>query len=104
MTNSTKKFQDTMYLYGNTGLHIDAHSRGSLTGFNMMNSFKQEGMHGIADNTNINFYRPAFNVLVASGLLGYVSDGKQTTIGFDGNRYDFVSRIIGVYLRDNTCW
>ncbi|WP_375694248.1 filamentous hemagglutinin [Bartonella sp. AD24XZML] len=28
LTNSTKKFQDTMYLYGNTGLHDDAHSRG----------------------------------------------------------------------------
>ncbi|WP_375633219.1 hypothetical protein [Bartonella sp. MM97QHHN] len=52
-------------------------------------------MHGIADNTNINFYGPASNVLVAYGLLGYVSDGKQTTIGFDGHRYDFVSRWIG---------
>ncbi|WP_375666197.1 hypothetical protein [Bartonella sp. TT121SHDZB] len=24
-----------------------------------------------------------------------MSDGKQTTIGFDGHRFDFVSRIIG---------
>ncbi|WP_404978404.1 filamentous hemagglutinin [Bartonella tribocorum] len=96
LTNSTQEAKDLMSRYGNTGLHFDAHSRGSLTGFNMMNSFKQEGVHGIAnENTNINLYGPAFNVLVASGLLGYVSDGKQTTIGFDGHRYDFVSRIIG---------
>ncbi|WP_246350210.1 hypothetical protein [Bartonella fuyuanensis] len=55
-----------------------------------------EGVHGIAnENTTINLYGLAFNVLIAFGLLGYVSGGKQTTIGFDGNRYDFVSRIIG---------
>ncbi|WP_375705879.1 hemagglutinin repeat-containing protein, partial [Bartonella sp. AA2SXKL] len=95
LTNSTQEAKDLMYSYGLTGLELYGHSRGTMTLGNMLNSFKQEGVHGIADNTNINFYGPAFNVLVASGLLGYVSDGKQTTIGFDGNRYDFVSRIIG---------
>ncbi|WP_396584119.1 hemagglutinin repeat-containing protein [Bartonella grahamii] len=95
LTNSTQEAKDLMYSYGLTGLELYGHSRGTMTLGNMLNSFKQEGVHGIADNTNINFYGPAFNVLVASGLLGYVSDSKQTTIGFDGHRYDFVSRIIG---------
>ncbi|WP_375701061.1 filamentous hemagglutinin [Bartonella sp. AA23NXGY] len=95
LTNSTQEAKDLMYSYGLTGLELYGHSRGTMTLGNMLNSFKQEGVHGIADNTNINFYGPAFNVLVASGLLGYVSDGKQTTVGFDGHRYDFVSRIIG---------
>uniref|UniRef100_UPI0035CFDFF1 filamentous hemagglutinin n=1 Tax=Bartonella sp. AA74HLJMH TaxID=3243436 RepID=UPI0035CFDFF1 len=95
LTNSTQEAKDLMYSYGLTGLELYGHSRGTMTLGNMLNSFKQEGVHGIADNTNINFYGPAFNVLVASGLLGYVSDGKQTTIGFDGHRYDFVSRWIG---------
>ncbi|WP_375680306.1 MULTISPECIES: hypothetical protein [unclassified Bartonella] len=54
----------------------------------MMNSFKQEGVNGIAGNTTISFHGPAANVLVASGLLGYVSDGKQTTIGFQEDIVD----------------
>ncbi|WP_246787203.1 filamentous hemagglutinin [Bartonella taylorii] len=95
LSNSTQEAKDLVYSHGITGLELYGHSRGTMTLGNMLYSFKQEGVHGIADNTNINFYGPAFNVLVASGLLGYVSDGKQTTIGFDGNRYDPVSRIIG---------
>ncbi|WP_375654108.1 filamentous hemagglutinin [Bartonella sp. AP19HLJMH] len=95
LTNSTQEAKDLMSRYGNTGLHFDAHSRGSLTGFNMMNSFKQEGVNDVAGNTTISFHGPAANVLAASGLLGYVSGGKQTTIGFDGHRFDVVSRLIG---------
>ncbi|WP_244614022.1 hemagglutinin repeat-containing protein [Bartonella kosoyi] len=95
LTNSTQEAKDLMFRYGNTGLHFDAHSRGSMTSFNALNSFKQEGINDVAGNTTINFYGPAANVLAASGLLRYVSGGKQTTIGFDGHRYDFVSRIIG---------
>ncbi|UTO28636.1 filamentous hemagglutinin [Bartonella harrusi] len=95
LSNSTQEAKDLMYGYGNSGLELYGHSRGGMTIYNTLNSFKQEGVHGIADNTHINFYGPAFNVSVAAGLLGYVSDGKQTTIGFDGNRYDFVSRVIG---------
>ncbi len=96
LTNSTQEAKDLMYSYGLTGLELYGHSRGTMTLGNMLNSFKQEGVHGIAnENTTINFYGPAFNALFASGLLGYVSDSKQTTIGFDGHRYDFVSRIIG---------
>ncbi len=72
LTNSTQEAKDLMSHYGNTGLHFDAHSRGSLTGSNMMNSFKQEGVHGIAKNTTISFHGPAANVLAARGLLAYV--------------------------------
>ncbi|CAK01429.1 filamentous hemagglutinin [Bartonella tribocorum CIP 105476] len=96
LTNSTQEAKNLIYRYGLTGLELYGHSRGTMTLGNMLNSLKQEGVHGIAnENTNINLYGPAFNVLVASGLLGYVSDGKQTMIGFDGHRYDLVSRIIG---------
>ncbi|GAA5097969.1 filamentous hemagglutinin [Bartonella acomydis] len=95
LTNSTQEAKDLMSRYGNTGLHFEAHSRGSLTDFNMMNSFKQEGVHGIAKKTTTNYRGPAANAWAAAGLLSYLSDGKQTTIGFDGHKYDFVSRVIG---------
>ncbi|WP_244427579.1 filamentous hemagglutinin [Bartonella queenslandensis] len=95
LTNSTQGVKDLMYGYGNTGLELYGHSRGGMTLYNTLYSFKQEGVHGIADNTKINLYGPAANALSTAGLLGYVSDGKQTTVGFDGHRYDFVSRVIG---------
>ncbi|EJF85929.1 hypothetical protein, partial [Candidatus Bartonella washoeensis] len=81
--------------YGNTGLELYGHSRGGMTLGNMLYSFKQKGVHGIADNTNINFYGSAFNALVASAFLTYVSDGKQTTVGLENHKYDFVGGVIG---------
>ncbi|WP_273760675.1 filamentous hemagglutinin [Bartonella sp. ML70XJBT.G] len=96
LTNSTQEAKDLMYGYGLRGLELYGHSRGGMTLGNMLNSFKQEGVHGIANkNTDINFYGPAFNGLSAAGLISYVSDGQQTTVGFDGHKYDFVSRVIG---------
>ncbi len=64
LTNSTQEAKDLMYSYGITGLELYGHSRGTMTLGNMLNSFKQEGVHGIAnENTTINLYGPAFNVL-----------------------------------------
>nr|WP_172462896.1 hemagglutinin repeat-containing protein [Bartonella doshiae] len=95
LTNSTQEAKDLMYSHGITGLELYGHSRGTMTLGNMLNSFKQEGVHGIADNTNINFYGPAFNALTASGLLTYVSDNKQTSVGLENHQYDFVGGVIG---------
>ncbi len=96
LINSTQEAKDLMYRYGNTGLEEYAHSRGTMTLGNMLNALKQEGVHGIADNTNINFYGPAFNGLVASGLLIYVSDGHQTHIGLENHADDFVGVVFGL--------
>ncbi|WP_019221832.1 hemagglutinin repeat-containing protein, partial [Bartonella senegalensis] len=90
LTNSTKKFQNTMYLYGNTGLHIDGHSRGSMTVGNGMHDFEQRGIHGIAGNTSINLFGPAYNAQSMANTLDYLSDGKQTTVGLENHAYDFV--------------
>ncbi|WP_019223691.1 hemagglutinin repeat-containing protein [Bartonella rattaustraliani] len=95
LTNSTQEAKDLMYGYGNTGLKLYGHSRGGMTLYNALSSFKQEGVRGIADKTEVNFYAPAANALAAAGLLSYMKNGKQTSVGFDGHRYDFVSRVIG---------
>ncbi|WP_345117184.1 hemagglutinin repeat-containing protein, partial [Bartonella jaculi] len=47
LSNSTKKFQDFMYRYGNDGAIVNAHSRGSLTVGNGMRDFEKHGIHGI---------------------------------------------------------
>ncbi|WP_375617023.1 filamentous hemagglutinin [Bartonella sp. AP58NXGY] len=90
LTNSTKKFQNTMYLYGNDGLHIDGHSRGSMTVGNGMHDFEKRGIHGIAGNTSINLFGPAYNAQSMANTLDYLSDGKQTSVGLENHAYDFV--------------
>ncbi|WP_039758251.1 hemagglutinin repeat-containing protein [Bartonella queenslandensis] len=95
LTNSTQEAKDLMYGYGNTGLELYGHSRGTMTLGNTLNSFKQEGVHGIADNTEINFQGPAFNAARAANLLDYVSDGKQISVGLENHADDFVGSLIG---------
>ncbi|WP_273760809.1 hypothetical protein [Bartonella sp. ML70XJBT.G] len=90
LTNSTKKFQNAMFLYGNDGLHIDAHSRGSLTVGNGMDDFEKRGIHSIAGNTSINLFGPAYNAQSMANTLDYLSDGKQTSVGLENHAYDFV--------------
>lgn len=90
LTNSTKKFQNTMSLYGNDGLHIDGHSRGSMTVGNGVHDFEKPGIHGIASNTSINLLGPAYNAQSMANMLDYLSDGKQTSVGLENHAYDFV--------------
>ncbi|MBB5074061.1 hypothetical protein HNQ69_001195 [Bartonella callosciuri] len=53
------------------------------------------GIQGIACQIKVNFYAPASNLVMAKGQLEKLSDDKQTHVGFDGHRYEFVSRVIG---------
>ncbi|MCZ2159278.1 hemagglutinin repeat-containing protein, partial [Bartonella sp. 220] len=95
LTNSAQEAKDLIYGYGNKGLELYGHSRAGMTLYNTLNSLKQQGVQDRADNTNVNLYAPASNAEAMAGLLSYVSRGKQTTVGFNGHRYDFVSRVIG---------
>ncbi|MCZ2159235.1 hemagglutinin repeat-containing protein, partial [Bartonella sp. 220] len=95
LTNSAQEAKDLIYGYGNKGLELYGHSRAGMTLYNTLNSLKQQGVQDRADNTNVNLYAPASNAGAMAGLLSYVSRGKQTTVGFDGHKYDFVSRWIG---------
>ncbi|EJF78434.1 Uncharacterised protein [Candidatus Bartonella washoeensis] len=81
--------------YGNTGLELYGHSRGGMTLGNMLYSFKQKGVHGIADNTTINLFGPAYNAQDMANTLNYVSDGKQDYVNLENHKYDFVGGVIG---------
>ncbi|UTO29000.1 hypothetical protein [Bartonella harrusi] len=95
LTNSTKKFQNTMSLYGNTGLHVDAHSRGALTAGNGLRDFEQHGIHGIAENTSINLFGPAYNAQKMANTLYILSNGKQTYVNLENHADDFVGVVFG---------
>ncbi len=79
-----------MYLYGNTGLHIDAHSRGTLTAGNGSYNLVNRGVHGIAKETRVNFFGPAYNTQNMANTLYILRDGKQTTVGLENHADDFV--------------
>ncbi|USP03699.1 hypothetical protein [Bartonella taylorii] len=95
LSNSTKKFQDFMYRYGNTGAIVDAHSRGSLTVGNGMRDFAKHGIHGIGYKTDIYFFGPADNAVSVANAIYFVSDGKKDHIYLQNHLLDPVGMRIG---------
>ncbi len=95
LSNSTKKFQDFMYRYGNTGAIVDAHSRGSLTVGNGMRDFEKHGIHGIGYKTDIRFFGPADNAASMANTVYFVSDGKKDHIYLQNHLLDPVGISIG---------
>ncbi|WP_396583925.1 filamentous hemagglutinin [Bartonella grahamii] len=95
LTNSTKKYQNLLYSLGNIGLHTDAHSRGSMTAGNGSHDLEKHGVHGIAKETTINFFGPAYNTQNMADTLYILSDGKQDYVNLENHKYDFVGGEIG---------
>ncbi|WP_375636941.1 filamentous hemagglutinin, partial [Bartonella sp. OC42QHQL] len=95
LTNSTKKYQNLLYSFGNKGLHVDAHSRGSMTAGNGSYDLEKHGVHGIAKKTTINFFGPAYNTQNMADTLYILSDGKQDYVNLENHKYDFVGTKIG---------
>ncbi|WP_273722112.1 MULTISPECIES: hypothetical protein [unclassified Bartonella] len=95
LTNSTKKFQNTMSLYGNDGLHINGHSRGSMTVGNGMRDFEKHGIHGIAEKTDIYLYGPADHAQSIANALYVVSDGKNDHVYLQSHASDPISTLFG---------
>ncbi|EJF74419.1 filamentous hemagglutinin family domain-containing protein [Bartonella birtlesii LL-WM9] len=95
LSNSTKKFQDFMYRYGNTGAIVDAHSRGSMTVGNGMRDFEKQGIHGIGYKTDIYLFGPAYHAKSMANTLNYVSDSKKNYVYIQGHVFDPISTVIG---------
>jgi filamentous hemagglutinin len=70
LSNATTATRDAMLRYGKNGLHLDGHSRGSMTVANAMNALAPLPDHsGSLSNTTVNFYGPAANAKTADRLL-----------------------------------
>ncbi|WP_345096719.1 hypothetical protein [Bartonella acomydis] len=94
-SNSTKKFQDFASRYGNDGVIVSAHSRGSLTVGNGLRDFEEHGIHGLAEKTDIYLYGPADNSLSIANAHYYVSDGKKDHIYLQSHLFDPIGTGIG---------
>lgn len=75
LTNATREVKDAMTQYGQSGLQLDGHSRGSMTVGNAMESLAREtGANGSLGNTSINFFGPAYNAQKADELLAWLQN------------------------------
>ncbi|UNF42824.1 filamentous hemagglutinin [Bartonella krasnovii] len=95
LTNSTQTAKALMYGYGLTGLELYGHSRGTMTAGNGSYNLAKHGIHGIAKETTINFFGPAFNTQDMADTLYILSDGKQDYVNLENHKYDFVGVKIG---------
>ena len=70
LTNATKEVKWSLSHYGSAGLHLDGHSRGSMTIGNALQSLLNDmGTEGTLSETTINLFGPAFNAERADYLL-----------------------------------
>lgn len=80
LSNATQEVKSLMIQSGQTGLHLDGHSRGSMTIGNAMESLaKESGAQGILSNTTVNFYGPAYNARQADELLSWLQNRTDMT-------------------------
>ena len=78
LTNATQQNVDAIKQYGQDGLQLDGHSRGSLTVLNALQSVAAEpNAKGSASGTTVNFYGPAANVQNTDAVLGTLQ-GRST--------------------------
>jgi filamentous hemagglutinin len=75
LTNATEETKWMMLNYGREGLHLDGHSRGSMTIGNAMTAIaKTPGAEGILSGTTLSFFGPAYNAGKADQILGLLQD------------------------------
>ncbi|WP_375679588.1 hypothetical protein [Bartonella sp. AP7XZML] len=76
-------------------MHDDAHSRGTITAGNGSYNLVKHGVLGIAKETMVNFFGPAYNTQDMADTLYILKDGKQTTVGLENHADDFVGVVFG---------
>ena len=91
LANATDLTREYMLLYGQEGLHLDGHSRGSLTVGNAMESLENlPDSSGLLSDTTVGFFGPAYNAAAADALLSHLQ-----------NRNDWVNPQDGVLTLQN---
>jgi len=96
LTNSTTQVVNYMNTYGESGLDIDAHSRGSLTVGNAIEYLAANGQN-VLDTTSINLFGPAYNAQDMANLLYTTSNGQQNYVTL----YNHVADPVGTYIGGN---
>jgi len=104
LTNSTAQVKSTMEQYGQSGLHMDGHSRGAMTIGNAMESLENSpDAKGSLSHATVNFFGPAYNAaqadILLSGLQNRSSMPKEMqsemVLKYQNHIADPVGRFVG---------
>ena len=86
-SNATAKNVELMQQYGQDGLDITAHSRGSdTTGNAMQILLKDNANNGVLSNTSIHYFGPADHAQDAANQLNQLSNGRQNYVELQEKR------------------
>jgi filamentous hemagglutinin len=96
LSNPTQQTLDIMQRYGEDGLFLTGHSRGSMTIGNAMGALEEQpDASGSLADTDIRFVGPAYNAHDAANQLDYLSDGFGNGVDIQVHADDFVGGLIG---------
>jgi filamentous hemagglutinin len=75
LSNAAVQTKEYMVQFGQSGLHIDGHSRGTLTTGSAMESLARDPANaGMLGQTSMNFFGAAYSVQKADSLLGVLQN------------------------------
>jgi filamentous hemagglutinin len=96
LTNTSEGLVELYRLYGNQGLDISGHSRGTMTVGNALRHLaKENSSTPLLTQTQIRYVGPADNAQQAANNLSLLSGGQQTSIALQNHADDFVGTLIG---------
>jgi filamentous hemagglutinin len=112
LSNATVQTKEYMVQFGQSGLHIDGHSRGTMTTGNAMESLVRDQANvGLLGDTSMNFFGAAYGVNKADTLLGILQDRTKITsaeqrdgliLQYQNHDFDPVARTPGVGFNPGT--
>lgn len=112
LSNATVQTKEYMVQFGQSGLHIDGHSRGTMTTGNAMESLVRDQANvGLLGDTSMNFFGAAYGVKKADTLLGILQDRTKITsaeqrdgliLKYQNHDFDPVARTPGVGFNPGT--
>ncbi|MCD6027636.1 MAG: filamentous hemagglutinin protein [Solimicrobium sp.] len=105
LSNAVEETKNLMNQYGKDGLHLDGHSRGSITIGNALESLQNQPIaQGSLSGTTINFFGPAYSAQQADAILSHLQnrdlmtnldDKNKAVLKFENHLADFVGGLIG---------
>ncbi|SEH91559.1 filamentous hemagglutinin [Pseudomonas asplenii] len=103
LSTATQQTKDYMAQFGQSGLHIDGHSRGTMTTGNALESLIRDPANvGVLSGTTMNFFGAAYGVEKADTLLGtlqnrdsfsFEAQKDAMVLQYQIHNYDPVGRI-----------
>jgi filamentous hemagglutinin len=112
LSNATVQTKDYMVQFGQSGLHIDGHSRGTLTTGSAMESLARDPANaGVLGQTSMNFFGAAYGVQKADSLLGILQNRstfsseeqrEAMALQYQNHNFDPVARTPGVGFNAGT--